>query len=75
LLRTYPGADGVKIGWTEGAGATIVASAAHNNRRVIVALLNTGDRTGDSTALFDWAFAHHRWPGDPIAGVALSPGE
>jgi D-alanyl-D-alanine carboxypeptidase len=75
LLRTYPGADGVKIGWTEDAGATIVASAAHNNRRVIVALLNTDDRTGDSTALFDWAFAHHRWPGDPIAGVALTPGE
>jgi D-alanyl-D-alanine carboxypeptidase (penicillin-binding protein 5/6) len=72
LLRAYPGADGVKIGWTEQAGATIVASATRKNHRVIVALLDTEDRVGDSAALLDWAFAHHRWPGDPIAQAALS---
>ena len=72
LLHAYSGADGVKIGWTERAGATIVASATRKNHRVIVALLDTDDRVADSAALLDWAFAHHRWPGDPIAQAGLS---
>lgn len=65
FLRAYPGADGVKIGWTEEAGATIVASATRNGRRVFVALLDTRDRVGESATLLDWAFANFLWPGDP----------
>lgn len=56
FLREYPGADGIKIGWTEDAGATIVASAVRNGRRMIVALMDTDDRVGESSALMDWAF-------------------
>jgi D-alanyl-D-alanine carboxypeptidase len=56
FLREYAGAEGIKVGWTEEAGATIVASATRNGRRVIVALMDTDDRVGDSTALMDWAF-------------------
>ena len=65
FLRAYPGADGVKIGWTDEAGATIVASATRNGHRCFGALLNTDDRVGESGALLDWAFANFRWPGDP----------
>jgi D-alanyl-D-alanine carboxypeptidase (penicillin-binding protein 5/6) len=61
LLAWYPGADGVKIGWTPGAGNTIVASATRNGHRVIVALLNTPNRAAESAALLDWAFAAHTW--------------
>lgn len=61
FLKSYPGADGVKIGWTEGAGQTIVASATHNGRRLIVALLDTNDRVADSSALLDWAFSSFVW--------------
>lgn len=62
LVSGYPGADGVKIGWTPGAGNTIVASATRNGHRVIVALLRTPNRAGESAALLDWAFATFRWP-------------
>lgn len=56
FLREYAGAEGIKVGWTEEAGSTIVASATRNGRRLIVALMNTEDRVGDSAALMDWAF-------------------
>lgn len=64
FLTSYSGADGVKTGWTEAAGATIVASATRNNHRVIVALLDSSDRVSESSALLNWAFATFRWPGD-----------
>jgi D-alanyl-D-alanine carboxypeptidase (penicillin-binding protein 5/6) len=62
LVGTVAGADGVKIGWTPGAGNTIVGSATRNGHRVIVALLNTSNRAGESAALLDWVFATYRWP-------------
>jgi len=61
LLRSYPGADGVKIGWTEDAGETAVMSAIRNGHRVFVAVLGSKDRATDSAALLDWAFAHFTW--------------
>ena len=61
LLGSYAGADGVKIGWTPSAGHTIVASATRNGHRVIVALLRTPNRAGESAALLDWAFSSFVW--------------
>jgi D-alanyl-D-alanine carboxypeptidase (penicillin-binding protein 5/6) len=58
LLDQYPGAIGVKIGYTEKAGQTIVAGAERNGRRIIVSVLSTWDRYADATALLDWAFAN-----------------
>lgn len=39
LMRTFPGADGMKTGFTCGAGYNIVASATRNGRRMIVVVL------------------------------------
>lgn len=61
LLETYPGADGVKIGWTEDAGWTLVASATRDGHRLYAVVLNSADRDADATALLDWAFASYRW--------------
>ncbi len=61
LLKSYAGADGVKIGWTEAAGWTLVASAQRNGRRLFVTVLNSTDRNADATALLDWAFANYSW--------------
>ncbi|HEX5480099.1 MAG TPA: D-alanyl-D-alanine carboxypeptidase family protein [Dehalococcoidia bacterium] len=63
LLATYPGADGVKIGWTDAAGWTLVASAVRDGHRLFVAVLDTQDRDADATALLDWAFGNFRWLG------------
>jgi D-alanyl-D-alanine carboxypeptidase len=58
LLQTYPGAFGVKIGYTTRAKQTIVAAAVRDGREIIVSLLRSDDRYKDSTALLDWAFAY-----------------
>lgn len=61
LLYSYEGADGVKIGYTDIAGHTIVASATRNGHRVYVSLLGSRDLNGDSTALLDWVWKNFRW--------------
>ncbi len=58
MLGGYLGADGVKTGFTEEAGRTMVASATRDGRRVFIALLNAPDRDADARKLFDWTFAN-----------------
>jgi D-alanyl-D-alanine carboxypeptidase (penicillin-binding protein 5/6) len=57
MLNTYPGSLGVKIGYTERAGETIVVAAERGERQLVVSVLGGWDRYGDATALLDWAFA------------------
>ena len=66
FLFAYPGADGLKTGYTRRAGSTIAASAVRDGHRVYVVLLNAPQRESDAYALMDWAFAAFQW--DP-AGV------
>jgi D-alanyl-D-alanine carboxypeptidase len=61
LLELYPGADGVKIGFTDAAQKTIVASAVHDGHRVYVSLMHSADLVSDSTALFDWVWDNFTW--------------
>jgi len=63
FLWSYPGADGVKVGYTDAAGHTIVASASRNGHRVYVVLMNCGDIVSDAVPLFNWVFANFSWPG------------
>ena len=60
FLPSYPGADGVKTGYTRAAGRALVASATRNGGRVFVALLNDQNRYEDAARLMDWAFANPR---------------
>jgi serine-type D-Ala-D-Ala carboxypeptidase (penicillin-binding protein 5/6) len=61
LLSSYAGADGVKIGYTEIAGRTIVASATRDGHRVYVSLMGSRNLAGDCIALFDWVWKTYRW--------------
>lgn len=58
LLNLYPGSLGVKIGYTERAGQTIVAAAERDDRLIIVSVLGSQDRYTDAIALFERAFAN-----------------
>jgi D-alanyl-D-alanine carboxypeptidase (penicillin-binding protein 5/6) len=58
FLTSYSGADGIKTGFTGGAGTSLVASATRNGHRVYVTLLNAPNRYGDAQALMDWAFSN-----------------
>ena len=65
----YPGADGVKSGFTEEAGPTLSSSATRFGHRVIIVVLNSPRRNADTTALMDWAFNTFCW-GDGALGCA-----
>lgn len=61
MLYSYGGADGVKIGYTDIAGKTIVASATRDGHRVYVSLMGSKNLAGDCTALFDWVWKNFQW--------------
>lgn len=63
LLKTYPGAEGVKTGNTNHAGFAIVFAAKRNGVELIGAVMGAateGDRAKQTARLFDWGFAHYR---------------
>jgi D-alanyl-D-alanine carboxypeptidase len=64
LLGRYPGADGMKTGFTCPAGFNVVASATQGGKRLIVVVLgfaSARDRTIEAAHLFDRGFA--QWGG------------
>ena len=60
LLDAYPGADGIKTGYTRAAGFNLVSSAQRGNQRVIVALMGgktSASRNAEVARLMDLGFA------------------
>ncbi len=59
LLRNYPGAIGVKNGYTVAARWTIVGAATRGDKTYVVTALTRTDRSWRPTAaLLDWAFTY-----------------
>ncbi|HUF54226.1 MAG TPA: serine hydrolase [Dehalococcoidia bacterium] len=58
FLTNYPGALGIKTGFTDLAAQTIVAAADKDGRRLIVSVLQSEDMYVDAALLLDWAFAN-----------------
>jgi D-alanyl-D-alanine carboxypeptidase len=60
LLGRYPGADGMKTGFTCPAGFNVVATANHSGRRLVVVVLGAPSaklRNQEAADLFDRGFA------------------
>jgi D-alanyl-D-alanine carboxypeptidase len=57
LLNNYPGAIGVKTGFTDIANQTIVAAAERDGRAIVVTILGTTFMYEEAPALLDWAFS------------------
>jgi D-alanyl-D-alanine carboxypeptidase len=75
LLGHYPGADGMKTGFTCPAGFNVVGSATRNGKRLIVVVLGAPTplvRTLEAARLFDEGFA--KWGGGvgPVADLPMS---
>jgi len=63
LLKTYPGAEGVKTGNTNHAGFSMVFAAKRNGVELIGAVMGAaseGDRARQVKVLFDWGFKHYK---------------
>lgn len=71
LLRRYPGADGLKTGWTKEAGYSLVGTARQGEFRLISVVLDTPSsnvRSNVSRQLMDYGFRNF------LMREAVSPG-
>lgn len=53
LLRTLPGVDGIKTGFTNAAGFTLAASAVRDGRRLVAVVLGGPSRMGRDSNMSD----------------------
>lgn len=76
LLGRYPGADGMKTGFTCPAGFNLVASATHGGRRLIAVILgapSANARTAKAAALLDSGFHATSYSGSLGSLAASGP--
>src|SRR5438874_3076665 len=57
LVRKYPGATGLKTGWTGHAGGCLIATATRGGRHLMVVLLASPRIFDEAAALLDYGFA------------------
>jgi serine-type D-Ala-D-Ala carboxypeptidase (penicillin-binding protein 5/6) len=61
LLGVVPGVMGVKTGWTENARENLVTYIERDGHKVMIAVLGSQDRFGETKELIDWIFANYKW--------------
>lgn len=78
----YDGCTGIKTGFTDEAGGTLVASAKRGNTELLVVVLKStsSGRFGDSIALLDYGFEHYKSvkaldKGSPLGTVKVKRGD
>ena len=70
LLRDYPGAVGVKTGYTMAAGRILVSCAERGGMRLLCVTIVDPDDWDDHTALLDWGFQEYKmFEGEGISYV------
>jgi D-alanyl-D-alanine carboxypeptidase (penicillin-binding protein 5/6) len=79
FLGRFPGADGIKTGWTVPAGHCYVGSATINGWRLITVVLHSPDYVGETKSLMKYgfnSFAPHlvAAAGSPAAACAVAHG-
>ena len=63
LLKEYPGADGMKTGFTKEAGYGLIGSATRDGRRLIMVIAGAksiNERRQEAQSLLDWGFKQFR---------------
>jgi D-alanyl-D-alanine carboxypeptidase (penicillin-binding protein 5/6) len=81
MLWLYPGASGVKTGFTAGSGFCLIATAHRGDRQLAVVVLGGRDEVfSDAAALLNHGFAAYEWrslveQGEPLGSVRVRGGE
>ena len=63
LLKDYPGADGMKTGYTKEAGYGLIGSAVRDGRRLVMVIAGSksiNERKLEAQSLLDWGFKQFR---------------
>lgn len=76
LIRTFPGADGIKTGYTREAGYNYLGSAKRNGRRLVMVIAGAksgAERASAAQALMEWGFS--AWNVRPLFSAGAKVGE
>jgi len=66
MTSAVPGVNGVKTGFTEQAGESMVASVDREGHKVLVVVLGSPDRAVAATALINFAYGYFSWVSLPL---------
>lgn len=69
LIGKVDGVLGVKTGWTENARENLVTYIKRDKRRIMIALLASQDRFGETEELIEWIFENYEWKSVDISGI------
>lgn len=61
LLGKVPGVLGIKTGFTDNAGESLITLVDRGGRRIIVTVLGSRNRAEDSRQLIEWAYSNFNW--------------
>lgn len=61
LLGKLEGVIGIKTGWTALAGESLVTYVQRGGRKIILVVLGSQNRFGETTQLIEWAFGNHSY--------------
>lgn len=61
LLGSVPGVMGVKTGWTENARENLVTYLERDGHKIIIVILGSQDRFGETKELINWIFNNYIW--------------
>ena len=61
LVGEVEGVLGVKTGWTENARENLVTYVDRGGHKVMIALLGSQDRFGETKELIEWIFKNYEW--------------
>lgn len=61
LLHTEPGVIGIKTGTTELAKENVVTEVERNGHQLLIVVLGSEDRYGDTKQLLNWTERHYQW--------------
>ena len=61
LLGKIPGVGGIKTGWTEEAGENLITLVERSGHRLIIVVLRSKDRFGETAIIIDWIFSNYQW--------------
>lgn len=67
LLGVVPGVIGIKTGHTTTSGESLVTRTDRDGHKVLIALVGSSDRFGESRVLIDWIFASYSWEKSQIS--------
>ena len=61
LLGKIPGVSGFKTGFTEGAGQSLVTTVQRKGHTILIVILKSQDRFGETETLLNWVFGNFTW--------------